>query len=100
MKRRVKRQTKQNFSIDRFCAIFLLQNVCYESILEEYLFDVFNFYAMKPIVDVLESCKNGVGLFTLVVRDKFILKLFFEFSTIFLHPSSIKDIGLVNYFGQ
>ena len=72
----------------------------YESILEEYLFDVFNFYTMKPIVDILESRNNGVGLFTLVVREKFILKLFFEFFAIFLHPTSINDIGLVNYFGH
>ena len=55
---------------------------------------------MFSIVDILERCNNGVGLFPLVVRDKFILKLFFEFSAIFLHPTSIKDIGLVNYFGQ
>ena len=62
----------------------------YECILEECLFDVFNFYSMKPIVDILERCNNGVGLFTLVVRDKFILKVFFEFCAIFLHPTSIK----------
>ena len=68
--------------------------------MKEYLFDVFNFYTMKPIVDVLERCNNGVGLFTLVVRNKFILKLFFEFSAIFLHPTPIKETGLVNYFGQ
>ena len=72
----------------------------YKSILEEYLFDVFNFFTMKPIVDILERCNNGIGLFTLEVRDKFILQLFFEFSAIFLHPTPIKESWLVNYFGQ
>ena len=50
-----------------------------KSILEEYLFDVFNFFTMKPTVDILERCNNGIGLFTLEVRDKFILKLFLNF---------------------
>ena len=58
------------------------------------------FFTMKPIVDILERCNNRIGLFTLEVRDKFILKLFFEFSAIFLHPTPIKGSWLVNYFGQ
>lgn len=55
---------------------------------------------MKPVVDILERCNNGVGLFTLVVRDKFILKLFFEFSAIFLHPTSIRRLDWLIILGN
>ena len=49
------------------------------------------FFTMKPIVDILEHCNNGIGLFTLEVREKFNLKFFLEFSAIFLHPTPIKE---------
>ena len=64
------------------------------------MFDVFNFYTMKPIVDILERCNNGVGLFTLVVRDKFILELFFEFSAIFLHPTPSRSVDWLIILGN